>query len=156
MISAVVVILGLAGWNMALMGELHEERREMDALHGRLAQQAHLMAMVTSGSAVTRALQGTAMAPSAEVRLVMDAESNSAMLMASRLPALPPKHMYQVWLGRQGARMPAARLMVDDQGDGECNLQLDGSVHSYDSAWITLEPMSGPMPNSPGIAKGTL
>ncbi|MFI5267801.1 MAG: anti-sigma factor, partial [Chloroflexota bacterium] len=78
-------------------------------------------------------------------------------LMAARLPPVPAGHVYQVWLGRQGARMPAGRLVVDEQGDGECNLQLDGSVHSYDSAWITLEPAEGgPMPNSPGVAKGFL
>jgi hypothetical protein len=155
--TAIVLVLGLAGWNMLLMGELKEERRQMSTLQGRLAQQTHLMVMVTSGSTVTKALQGTPLAPSAEVRLVMDGESNSAMLMASRLPPLPSGRVYQVWLGRQGARMPAGRLVVDEQGDGECNLQLDGSVHSYDSAWITLEPAEGgPMPNSPGVAKGFL
>lgn len=97
------------------------------------------------------------MAPSADVRLVMDMETNTAMLVATRLPPLSSDRVYQVWLGRQGARMPAARLIVDQQGDGECNLDLDASMHSYDSAWITLEPAVGsPMPNSPGIAKGTL
>jgi hypothetical protein len=155
--AGVVFVLGLAGWNMSLMSELHDERREMDSLRNRLAQQTHLLGMVASGSAVTRPLQGTAMAPSADVRLIMDAETNTAMLVASRLPPLPPDRIYQVWLGRQGARMPAAKLVVDQQGNGECNLDLDASIHSYDSAWITLEPaVGGPMPNSPGIARGTL
>jgi hypothetical protein len=156
-ITAVVLLLGLGGWNMLLMGELKEERRQMSALQGRLAQQTHLMVMVTSGSTVTKPLQGTPLAPSAEVRLVMDGETNSAMLMATRLPPPPAGRIYQVWLGRQGARMPAGRLVVDADGDGECNLLLDASVHSYDSAWITLEPAEGgPLPNSPGVAKGFL
>jgi hypothetical protein len=87
----------------------------------------------------------------------MDGESNSAMLMATKLPPLGTDRVYQVWQGRQGARMPAARLVVDDDGDGECILTLDASVHSYDSAWITLEPaQGGPMPNSPGVARGVL
>jgi hypothetical protein len=155
--AMVLVALGVAGWNMSLMGELRDDRRQMSLLQTRLAQQTHLLVMVTSGSAVTRPLQGTALAPSAELRLIMDGESNSAMLMAMRLPPLPTGRIYQVWLGRQGARMPAGRLVVDDQGDGECNLQLDSSVHSYDSAWITLEPaQGGPMPNSPGVARGVL
>jgi Anti-sigma-K factor rskA, C-terminal/Putative zinc-finger len=155
--AGVVLILGLASWNMTLMRDLQDERREVNGLQNRLAQQTHLLGMVASGTAVTHALQGTAMAPSADVRLVMDMETNSAMLVASRLPPLPSDRIYQVWLGRQGARMPAARLVVDRQGDGECNLDLDASVRSYDSAWITLEPaMGGPMPNSPGIAKATL
>jgi len=155
--TAVVLLLGLAGWNLLLMGELKDERRLMSSLQGRLAQQTHLMVMVTSGSTVTKPLQGTPLAPSAQIRLVMDGETNSAMLMATRLPPVPAGRVYQVWLGRQGARMPAGRLVVDEQGDGECTLQLDGSVHSYDSAWITLEPAEGgPMPNSPGVAKGLL
>ncbi len=155
--AATVLVLGLAGWNMSLMGELSAERRQMSALQNRLAQQTHLLMMVTSGSAVTRPLEGTALAPSAQIRLIMDDSSNSAMLMARRLPPLPAGRMYQVWLGRQGARMPAATLPVDEQGDGECTLQLDASVHSYDSAWITVEPMrGGPLPNSPGVAKGAL
>jgi len=155
--AAVVVLLGMAGWNMLLMGDLKDERHQMSTLQSRLAQQTHLMVMVTSDSSVTRPLQGTPLAPSAEIRLIMDGETNSAMLMATRLPPLPVDRVYQVWLGRQGARMPAGRLVVDDHGDGECNLQLDGSVHSYDSAWITLEPAEGgPMPNSPGVAKGLL
>jgi Anti-sigma-K factor rskA, C-terminal/Putative zinc-finger len=155
--AGVVLILGLASWNMTLMRDLQDERREVNGLQNRLAQQSHLLGIVASGTAVTHALQGTAMAPSADVRLVMDMETNSAMLVASRLPPLPSDRIYQVWLGRQGARMPAARLIVDRQGDGECNLDLDASVRSYDSAWITLEPaVGGPMPNSPGIAKATL
>jgi hypothetical protein len=155
--TAVVLLLGLAGWNLLLMGELKDERRLMSSFQGRLAQQTHLMVMVTSGSTVTKPLQGTPLAPSAQIRLVMDGETNAAMLMATRLPPVPAGRVYQVWLGRQGARMPAGRLVVDEQGDGECTLQLDGSVHSYDSAWITLEPAEGgPMPNSPGVAKGLL
>jgi hypothetical protein len=155
--AGVLLVLGLAGWNMMLMSELNEDRRQMATLHNRLAQQSHLLLMVTSGSAVTRPLQGTSLAPSAAIRLIMDGETNSAMLMASRLPPPPAGQVYQVWLGRQGARMPAARLTVDDQGDGECTLELDSSVHSYDSAWITLEPARGsPMPSSPGVARGVL
>lgn len=155
--AAAVLVLGLAGWNMNLMSELNDERRQMSLLQARLAQQTHLMVMVTSPATVTKPLQGTPLAPSAEVRLVMDGETNTAMLMATRLPALPVNRIYQVWLGRQGARMPAARLVVDEHGDGECSLQLDGSVHSYDSAWITVEPaQGGPLPNSPGVARGLL
>lgn len=155
--AAALLVLGLGGWNMALMSELKDERRQMSFMQNRLAQQTHLMVMVTSPATVTKPLQGTPLAPSAEIRLVMDGETNTAMLMASRLPALPAGHVYEVWLGRQGARMPAARLLVDEQGDGECSLQLDGSVHSYDSAWITVEPAEGgPAPNSPGVARGFL
>ncbi len=155
--ALLVLVLGMAGWNMSLMGELKEERRQMSTLQGRLAQQTHLLVMVSSGSSVSRPLAGTALAPSAEVRLIMDGETNTAMVMAARMPPLPVDRVYQVWLGRQGARMPAGRFVVDEQGDGECSLQLDSSVHSYDSAWITLEPMQGaPLPNSPGVAKGQL
>jgi hypothetical protein len=154
--AGAALVLAMAGWNFSLMGELKGERRQMTALQTRLAQQTHLLVMVTSSSAVTRPLQGTPLAPSAEIRLIMDGQTNSAMLMAMRLPPLPSGRVYQVWLGRQGARMPAGRLLVDDDGNGECILQLDSSVHSYDSAWITLEPEGGPMPNSPGIARGVL
>jgi len=155
--ASLLLMLGLTGWNAELMRELHGERDEMNLLHQRLGEQSHLLVMVTSHTAVTRPLESTALAPSAQVRLIMDGDTNSAMLMANRLPPLPPGRVYQVWLGRQGARMPAGRFMVDQQGDGECNLELDDSVHSYDSAWITLEPMKGtPTPNSPGVAKGTL
>ncbi|MBV9121457.1 MAG: anti-sigma factor, partial [Chloroflexi bacterium] len=99
-----LLALSMAGWNMLLMGDLKADHEEMGALHDRLAQQSHLLVMVTSGSAVTRPLAGTALAPSAEVRLIMDSDTNSAMLMASRLPPLPAGEIYQVWWGRQGAR----------------------------------------------------
>ncbi|MBV8086778.1 MAG: anti-sigma factor [Chloroflexi bacterium] len=155
--ASLALAMGMAGWNVSLMGELKEDHQEMTTLHQRLASQSHALLMVTSQSAITRALESTALAPSAQVRLIMDAESNSAMVMADHLPSLPNDRIYEVWLGRQGAKMPAARLDVDEQGDGEAALALDGSVHSYDSAWITLEPASGGfMPNSPGVAKGTL
>ncbi|HEU0167285.1 MAG TPA: anti-sigma factor [Chloroflexota bacterium] len=155
--ASLALAMGMAGWNVRLMGELKEDHQEMATLHQRLASQSHALLMVTSQSAVTRALESTALAPSAQVRLIMDAESNSAMVMADHLPSLPNDRIYEVWLGRQGAKMPAARLDVDEQGDGEAALALDGSVHSYDSAWITLEPANGGfMPNSPGIAKGTI
>lgn len=154
--ASLLVVLGLAGWNLSLMTELRSERRDVDSLQSRLAQQTHALLMMTSQTTITRPLRGTAMAPSAQVHLIMDDETNAAMLMASRLPPLPRGYVYQVWLGRQGARMPAGKMWVDEEGDGECNLQLDASVHSYDSAWITMEPMDGTKPNSPGYARGTL
>lgn len=155
--AAAVLVIAMVGWNFSLMGELKEERQRMTALQNRLGQQTHLLVMVTSNSAVTRPLAGTPMAPSAEVRLIMDAQTNTAMLMAMRLPPLAANRVYQVWLGRQGARMPAGRLVVDEEGDGECTLALEDSIHSYDSAWITIEPaQGGPMPNSPGVARGVL
>jgi hypothetical protein len=154
--ASLVVVLGLASWNMSLMNDLRSERRDVESLQSRLTQQTHALLMVTSQSAVTRPLEGTAMAPSAQVHLIMDEESNAAMLMASQLPPLPNGYVYQVWLGRQGARMAAGKMWVDQDGNGECNLQLDSSVHSYDSAWITMEPMEGSKPNSPGYARGTL
>ena len=151
--ATIIVALALAGWNFALMTDLHSEHLEMSTLQTRLVEQSHLLVMVTSGSAVTHALRGTALAPSAQVRLIMDQLSNTAMVMASRLPPLPPGHVYEVWLGRQGARLPAGSFTVDGHGDGESSLRLDASVHSYDSAWITVEPaQGGPLPNSPGVA----
>ena len=154
--ASLLLVLGLGAWNVALLNELRSERRDVQNMQTRLAQQSHVLLLATSRSAVSRPLEGTAMAPSAQVRLIMDAETNSAMIMANQMPALQRGYVYQVWLGRQGARMPACKLWVDEQGDGECSLQLDASIHSYDSAWITLEPMEGTKPNSPGIAKGVL
>jgi hypothetical protein len=154
--ASLVVVLGLASWNMSLMNEVRSERRDVESLQTRLTQQTHALLMMTSQSSTTRPLEGTAMAPSAQVHLIMDEESNAAMLMASQLPPLPRGYVYQVWLGRQGARMAAGKMWVDQDGNGECNLQLDASVHSYDSAWITMEPMEGSKPNSPGYARGTL
>ncbi len=152
-----ILVAGMAAWNVSLERELGSERREMDVMRGRLGQQSHLLLMVTSTASMARPLQGTALAPSAQVRLIMDGESNSAMLFASHLPPLGSNQVYEVWLGRQGVRVPAGTFQVDQQGDGECSLQLDGSIHSYDSAWITAEPArGGPMPNSPGIARGAL
>ncbi|MHB8619814.1 MAG: anti-sigma factor [Chloroflexota bacterium] len=155
--ASLLLALGLATWNVLLMGEVDSDHHQVATLNDRLVHQSQILFVMSSGDAVSRTLWGTSRAPNAEVRLVMDRASGKAMVMANRLPPPPPGQVYQVWLGKAGKRYPVARLVVDERGAGECTLPAGTASQSYDSAWITLEPVQGsPRPDSPGIARGTI
>jgi hypothetical protein len=156
--AGALAAVGLALWNVALMTQLRDVQAQEDAIRGRLARHSEVLFMATSGQLVLRRLQPTALAPNAQVSLLIEPGENRAMLMATHLPPLPPEHLYQVWFGRGGLRHAVGRFAIDERGNTEANLNVppDG-LSAYESAWITVEPMQGtPTPNSPGIARGPL
>jgi hypothetical protein len=150
--------LALIAWNLALTAQLGNQQAALDSLRFHVARHTEALLMATSSEVVIRPLQPTALAPSAQVRLLLDRSDDHALLIASNLPPLRPGQRYQVWFGQGGLRREAGQLDIDRRGNGDAQLILppDG-LAAYDAAWITLEPSQGtPTPNGAGVARGAL
>ena len=152
-----VVTLGLSGWNVALVRQFQGERGQINDMKLRLADRFHVLWMLTSPGVVKRTLETTALAPQAQVRLILEPAENAAILVAANLPSPPPGDVYQMWLGHPGTRLQAGRFAVDRDGSAEAALIVSHPLASCESAWITIEPQSGdPVPNGLGVARGSL
>ena len=155
--AIVIAIIGLSGWNVALIRQIQGERGQMDGMKLRLTDRFHALWMLTSPGVLMRTLETTALAPQAQVRLMLDPGENAAMLLAANLPLLPTGEVYQVWFGHPGTRLQVGRFTVDRDGSSETPLSVSHPLTTCESAWITIEPQRGEPPlNSIGVAKGTL
>jgi len=88
----------------------------------------------TGSNGPQRTYAGSVSSPgaSASVRVSGD----SAILRFSGLPALPPSRLYEVWLTRAQAPVPARALFTKTTG----SVALPGSLHGVRTVLVTAEP----------------
>jgi anti-sigma-K factor RskA len=85
----------------------------------------------------------------------LEREGGSAILTMSRLPALPPDGVYEVWVARDGA-LEASSLFVPRR-DGSAEAAVPGPLDNADAVLVTQEPRGGSrQPTSPPLLRANL
>jgi anti-sigma-K factor RskA len=78
--------------------------------------------------------------------LLVGDSGNRALLMVSGLGGRASLSIYQVWLSRQGDRLWAGEVRVDDNGWGTVAFQPTESVFGFDKVELTAETVAGVAP----------
>jgi len=89
-------------------------------------------------------LQPSDAAGSGFAALFQQEQALSVMIQTQDLPELNGNEVYQVWLLKDGAPIPAGDFTIDDQGKGYVFHNIDQTTaEDWDTIAITLEPQSG-------------
>ena len=79
--------------------------------------------------------------------LLVNGDGRRAVLMLANMEPPPPARSYQVWLSRNGQKVPMGSISVDAAGWGAMELNLPESLYGFD--WLNLtmeEPTVGEIP----------
>ncbi len=102
-------------------------------------------------------LAGTSNAPQATGVIIMSKNGEQGTLVVDRLPALDPKHQYQLWLNKPGERDSGGVFSVDDAGYASLWVWSRDPLAEYTSFGITVEPAGGsPGPTGQKVLGGSL
>jgi anti-sigma-K factor RskA len=88
-------------------------------------------------------LPGTEEQPEASAQLVVDPESNTALLIVDGMPALPEDSVYQVLLIRGTEHETAETFRVDTEGEGVLLVHSTEPLQSFDTVGVSIEPEGG-------------
>ncbi len=89
-------------------------------------------------------LQPSDTAGSGFAALFQQEQALSVMIQTQDLPELSGNEVYQVWLLKDGAPIPAGAFTIDDQGKGYVFHNVEQTAaEDWDTIAITLEPQSG-------------
>ena len=144
--AATVAIL----WAIVLSAQVSRLRAEISALSQALTAQANEIAQInpklpleTPPAVITVSLKGTDIQPRAQGQLIVDPNSQSAVLVIAGLPTLEAGKTYQVWLINGGAPVSAGLLTVDANGQGVLIVTSQEAIGSFNSLGISIEPEGG-------------
>jgi|ERR1043165_6620904 anti-sigma-K factor RskA len=109
-----------------------------------LREQNELFQIVSSPRTTTKNLNGTAEAPSATARVIIDNEGH-AVLITNGLPPPPRGKEYQLWIiNPHQPPKPGKTFSTDSAGKGVVVQDRIGEVeHEYAVFAVTLEPAGG-------------
>ncbi|WP_010198862.1 anti-sigma factor [Bacillus sp. m3-13] len=89
-------------------------------------------------------LQPSDVASSGFAALFQQEQALSVMIQTQNLPELSGNEVYQVWLLKDGAPIPAGDFTIDNQGKGYVFHNIEQTaLEDWDTIAITLEPQSG-------------
>ncbi|MGD6776724.1 anti-sigma factor [Sutcliffiella horikoshii] len=89
-------------------------------------------------------LQPSDVAGSGFAALFQQEQALSVMIQTQNLPELSGNEVYQVWLLKDGAPIPAGDFTIDNQGKGYVLHNIEQTaLEDWDTIAITLEPQSG-------------
>jgi anti-sigma-K factor RskA len=143
-----LVSLGLAGWNVALQGQLADQQR----LAGQLRTQ--IAALQAQPRVTIYTIGGTPAAPNARGEVVYLGEQHTAFLTVQNLPAPPAGRAYQVWYIQDGRPIDAGLLAAP--GD-QVATRLQADLGQYQALAVSLEPSGGsPQPTGPIVLQAPL
>jgi anti-sigma-K factor RskA len=144
--AAAIAIL----WVIILNVQVARLQNEISALNNRLAAQSESLDRVIANlpqtnpsSVITVSLKGTEVQPQVQGQLIVDPDSQSAVLVISGLPELEPGRTYQVWLIDGGAPVSAGLLAVDENGQAVFIITSEAAIGSFNSLGISIEPEGG-------------
>lgn len=136
-------------WVIVLNIQVSRLRSEVSALNERLAAQSESLEKIVANlpqtnpsSVVTVSLKGTAAQPQAQGQLLVNPNSQSAVLVVTGLPPLEAGKTYQVWL-IGNAPVSAGLLTVDENGQGVLIVTSTEAIGSFQSLGISIEPKEG-------------
>ncbi len=85
----------------------------------------------------------------------LEQEDGSAILIMSRLPALPANDVYEVWVKRDGTLKPSSLFVP--RTDGSAEAAVAGPLEGADAVLVTREPRGGSQhPTSPPLLRADL
>ena len=85
----------------------------------------------------------------------LEREDGSAILTMSRLPALPPNDVYEVWVKRDGTLEPSSLFVP--RRDRTAEAAVPGPFDDADAVLVTREPRGGSQhPTSPPLLRAAL
>jgi anti-sigma-K factor RskA len=91
----------------------------------------------------------------ATVAGTLERQDGSAILTMSRLPALPPNDVYEVWVRRDGALQPSSLFVP--RRDQTADAAVPGPLDNADAVLVTREPRGGSQqPTSPPLLRADL
>jgi anti-sigma-K factor RskA len=110
----------------------------------RLRQENEVVKIVSSPYTHLKTMNGTAEAPSATARIIMDGEGH-ALVVTNRLPQPPDGKEYQLWIiNPRKAPIPGKTFSTDRAGKGVVVQDRIGEVEQeYGVFAVTLEPAGG-------------
>jgi anti-sigma-K factor RskA len=161
-LAAVAALVALLGWNVALQRQLGDARRQNAALMAEAAQAAEerQIAHLFSSPSYAHALTESELTPRPVGYIYTDPESAIGLMLAYRMPPLPPDQRYQLWLILpDGARESGGLFTVDPTGNGQMVVRAPRPLGSYLAVGITAEPHDGSPtggPTGPRVVGGPL
>ena len=161
-LAAAAALVALLGWNVALQRQLNDVRRQNAALMAeaaRAAEERQIAHLFTSPS-YAHALTESELTPRPVGYIYTDPESAIGLMLAYRMPPLPPDQRYQLWLILpDGARESGGLFTVDPTGNGQMVVRAPRPLGSYLAVGITAEPHDGSptgAPTGPRVVGGPL
>jgi len=137
-------------WIIVLSIQVSRLQSEISNLNSRLAAQSESLDQIIANlpqtnqaNVITVSLKGTEVQPQVQGQLIVDPDSQSAVLVISGLPQLEAGRTYQVWLINGGAPISAGLLKVDENGQGVFIVNSEESIGSFDNLGISVEPEGG-------------
>ncbi len=160
--AALLLIIALGAWGIAQNRQLQAVRAqnttlsaENEALRQAVLAEENLLAVLSSDSHQTITIRGTEVEPQARGHLFQDAASQSAVLVVSDLPLLPPDRTYQFWLIREGVAVDAGIFQVNQEGRGLLTLPPTLAGSRFDAIGVSIEPQGGsPQPTGDIVMLG--
>lgn len=172
-VALAAVALAAFAWGLIgqsrLRGEVEALEDEVAQLENRLsvadAEVARSRSELRSAQAVLELLAGSSPgqdvllaglepAPEGFGRLIVDATSRQAVLLAGDLPPLPEGRVYQLWSLSDGTPAPAG--IFEPLGDGTAIHRAENVPAEVPDGWaVTIEPAGGvPQPTGPMVLMG--
>ncbi len=126
--AAAVLLLAFGGWNVALQRQLDQREAVVRLLDNPAAAHA-----LTDGEL-----------PDAQGVFYAVPDGDTALLLASGLPALPPDRRYQLWLfAEDGARESGGLFAVAADGTARVTLRDPAGFARYAAVAVSPEPAIG-------------
>lgn len=133
-------------WSMQLSAALAQERAlRAEFVQLMRHQQEVIIEVIDSDKTVKAVLRPPDSTSIAYGKLFTRPDLPYVVIMAARLPPLPPGHAYHVWLSR-GGQTELAGVLSLNQGFGLLILTTDQDGPVYDAAQITLQPTGSTTP----------
>jgi anti-sigma-K factor RskA len=121
---------------VAQANSLEQINQSVDQINARLPQEI-------PAAVVTISLRGTDVQPQAQGQLIVDPNSESAVLVIAGLDKLEAGKTYQVWLIDGGTPVSAGLLTVDENGQGVFIVTSEAAIGSFNALGISIEPEGG-------------
>jgi anti-sigma-K factor RskA len=144
LVTAAIAIL----WVVLLNVQVARLQGELSTLNARLEAQANSLKQIIdnmpqSNPVITVSLEGTEVQPQVQGQLLVDPNSQSAVLIITGLSPLEPGKTYQVWLIDGGAPVSAGLLTVNEQGQGVFIVTSEDAIGSFKKLGVSIEPAGG-------------
>jgi anti-sigma-K factor RskA len=121
---------------VAQANSLEQINQFVDQINAKLPQEI-------PSAVLTVSLKGTDIQPRAQGQLIVDPNSESAVLVIAGLDQLEAGKTYQVWLIDGGTPVSAGLLTVDENGQGVFIVTSEAAIGSFNALGISIEPEGG-------------
>lgn len=137
--TAIPLVLALAlvgGWAYSLYGDAAEARADQ-AMVGAFS------GVLSGGDGNLYQLTSTADAPNAEGQFLANPDGNDGILMVSGLEPEQSGRTYEVWIEQDGRKFRYSALEVDQRGNGQMLIEVDGTFKRCRGVFVHLAPVNG-------------